>query len=125
VPIDRSVVNREGNDRFKCPGAEGRGLAYPRAGLAADLFTRRSGYFNRRRPASVRLTECRPPEMMSQSLSIAPFRPLETSSGRPVDRRFGLDAVGLVAYPDSHAGVVEGLHTGVDLAVVELLQDAL
>jgi hypothetical protein len=34
----RSVVNREGNDRFKCLGVrEGRGLAYPRAGLAAEL----------------------------------------------------------------------------------------
>jgi hypothetical protein len=54
-----------------------------------------------------------------------PFRPLEASSGCPIDRRFGLDAVGLVAYPDSHAGIVEGLHPGVDLAVVELLQNAL
>jgi hypothetical protein len=36
-----------------------------------------------------------------------------------------LDAVGLVAYPDSHAGVIEGLNPGVDLAVVELLEDAL
>jgi hypothetical protein len=40
------------------------------------------------------------------------------------DRRFGLNAVGLVAYPDPHAGIVEGLHSGVYLAVVELLQDA-
>jgi hypothetical protein len=48
---------------------QGCGLAHPRPGLAADL--RRGGYFNRRRPASVRLTECKPPEMMSQSLSIA------------------------------------------------------
>ena len=40
VPIARppwSVVNREGNDRFKCPGWEGRGLADPRADVAADL----------------------------------------------------------------------------------------
>jgi hypothetical protein len=29
------------------------------------------GYFTRRRPASMRLTECKPPEMMSQSLSAA------------------------------------------------------
>jgi hypothetical protein len=36
-----------------------------------------------------------------------------------------LDAVGLVAYPDSHAGVIEGLNPGVDLPVVELLEDAL
>jgi hypothetical protein len=28
---------------------------------------RRGGYFTRRRPSSVRVTECRPPEMMSQS----------------------------------------------------------
>jgi len=41
------------------------------------------------------------------------------------DRRFGLDAVHLVADPDPHAGIVEGLHPGVDLAIVELLQDAL
>jgi hypothetical protein len=54
-----------------------------------------------------------------------PFRPLEASSGRPIDRRFGLDAVGLVAYPDSHASVVEGLQPGVDLAVVELLENVL
>jgi hypothetical protein len=33
--------------------------------------------------------------------------------------------IGLVGYPDSHAGVVERLHTGINLAVVELLQDAL
>jgi hypothetical protein len=54
-----------------------------------------------------------------------PFRPLEASSGRPIDRRFGLDAVHFVAYPDSHASVVEGLHASVDLAVVELLEDVL
>jgi hypothetical protein len=36
-----------------------------------------------------------------------------------------LDAVGLVAYPDSHAGIVEGLHPGIDFAVVELVQDML
>jgi hypothetical protein len=36
-----------------------------------------------------------------------------------------LDAVHFVAYPDAHAGVVEGLHPGVNLAVAELLQDAL
>jgi hypothetical protein len=36
-----------------------------------------------------------------------------------------LDAVHFVAYPDSHAGVVEGLHASVDLAVVELLEDVL
>jgi hypothetical protein len=35
-----------------------------------------------------------------------------------------LNAVGLVAYPDPHAGIAEGLHSGVYLAVVELLQDA-
>jgi hypothetical protein len=54
-----------------------------------------------------------------------PFRPLEASGGCPIDRRFGLDAVDLVAYPDPHAGVIERLHASVDLAVVELLQDAL
>jgi hypothetical protein len=56
-----------------------------------------------------------------------PFRPLAESGeagARPIDRRFGLDAVALVAYPDSPAGVVEGLHSGIDLAVVELLKDA-
>ena len=46
-------------------------VAYPRADLAADLFLRYGGYFTRRLPASVRLTECRPPEMMSHSLSTA------------------------------------------------------
>jgi hypothetical protein len=44
---------------------------------------------------------------------------------RSIDRRFGLDAVGLVADPDPHASVKERLHPSVDLAVVELLQDAL
>jgi hypothetical protein len=39
--------------------------------MAADVFPRRGGYFSRRRPASVSLTECKPPEMMSQSLSTA------------------------------------------------------
>ena len=55
------------------------------------------------------------------------FRPLAGSGeiGRPINSRLGLDAVGLVAYPDSHAGVVEGLHPGINLAVVELFQDAL
>jgi hypothetical protein len=42
-----------------------------------------------------------------------------------IDRRFGLDAVGLVAYPDPHAGAVEGLHASVNLTVVELLEDVL
>ena len=41
VPIDKppwSVVNREGND-LQVPGVrESRGLAYPGAGLAADVF---------------------------------------------------------------------------------------
>jgi hypothetical protein len=32
-----------------------------------QLHRRRGGYFTRRRPSSVRVTECRPPEMMSQS----------------------------------------------------------
>jgi hypothetical protein len=35
-----------------------------------------------------------------------------------------LDAVNLVAYPDPHAGIVKGLHPSINLAVVELLQDA-
>src|SRR5271170_4956247 len=39
------------------------------------------------------------------------FWPHETGSGRPIDRRFGLGAVGRVAYPDPHAGGgVEDLH---------------
>jgi hypothetical protein len=41
VPIDQppwSVANRKGDDRFKCPGVrEGRGLAYPLPGVAADV----------------------------------------------------------------------------------------
>jgi hypothetical protein len=37
----------------------------------------------------------------------------------------GSDAVRFVAYSDPHASVKERLHPGVDLAVVELLQDAL
>jgi hypothetical protein len=53
------------------------------------------------------------------------FLPAICVEWRPsYDRRFGLNAVGLVAYPDPHAGIVEGLHSGVYLAVVELLQDA-
>ena len=56
-----------------------------------------------------------------------PFRPLAGSGeiGRPIDRGLGEDAVALVAYPDPHAGIVEGLHSGIDLAVVELLQGVL
>ena len=52
-----------------------------------------------------------------------PFRPLAGSGeiGCPIDRRFGLDAVAWVAYPGPHAGVLEGLHPGVNFAVVELL----
>jgi hypothetical protein len=46
-----------------------RRLALPWPGMAANLFRRRGSYCCR--PASVRLTECRPPEMMSQSLSTA------------------------------------------------------
>jgi hypothetical protein len=55
------------------------------------------------------------------------FRPLARSgeTARPVDRSFGLDAVGLVVYPDLHSGIVEGLHPGVNLAIVELVQDVL
>ncbi len=57
---------------LQVPGVrEDRGLAYPWADLAADVFPRRGGCFTRCRPSSVRATECRPPEMMSQSLSIA------------------------------------------------------
>jgi hypothetical protein len=41
---------------------------------------------------------------------------------RSIDRRFGLDAVGLVADPDPHASVKERLHASVDLAVVKLLR---
>jgi hypothetical protein len=44
--------------------------------MAADVFPRRGGYFTRCRPASVRLTECKPPEILSQPLS--------------TDSRFGL-----------------------------------
>jgi hypothetical protein len=66
-------------------------------------------------------------DLMQPARRSDPFRPLARSgeTARPIDCRFGLDAVGLVAYPDSHAGVVEGLHTRVNLAIVELLQDAL
>jgi len=41
VPIDKPPwsVSHKGSDRFKCPGVrESRGLAYPWAGLAADLL---------------------------------------------------------------------------------------
>jgi hypothetical protein len=74
ISADRQAAVVGGEPRrqrpLQVPGVrEGRGLAYPRADLAADL--RCGGYFNRCRPASVRLTECRPPEMMSQPRSIA------------------------------------------------------
>ena len=40
VPIDKPPwsLNPKGSDRFKCPARESRGLAYPWAGLAADLL---------------------------------------------------------------------------------------
>jgi hypothetical protein len=62
---------------------------------------------------------------MVASQAVSPSGHLKASSGRPIDRRFGLDAVGLVAYPDPHASVKERLHASVDLAVVELLEDVL
>jgi hypothetical protein len=48
-----------------------------------------------------------------------PFRPLARSSerARPIDRRFGLDTVDLVVFPDPYAAVVKGLQPGADLAV--------
>jgi hypothetical protein len=66
-------------------------------------------------------------DLMQPARRRNPFLPLAGISemARPIDRRFGLDAVALVADPDPHAGVVEGLHPGVDLAVVELLQNLL
>ena len=67
-------------------------------------------------------------DLMQPTRRSNPVRPLAGSGeagARPIERRFGLDAVPLVAYPDSHAGVEEGLHSGIDLAVVELLKDAL
>jgi len=45
---------------------EGRGLAYPRARLVPDLLP---PYFKRWRPGSVRLNECKPPEISSQPRS--------------------------------------------------------
>ena len=56
-----------------------------------------------------------------------PFRPLAGSGeiGRPINRGLGVDTIALVAYSDPHAGIVEGLHAGIDLAVMELLEDLL
>jgi hypothetical protein len=77
------VVIRERDDRFKYPGCHrGRGLAHPRADLAA-VFPRRGRYFNRCRPSSVRVTECRPPEMMSQCLSTAQAMPAASAVTSP------------------------------------------
>jgi hypothetical protein len=63
--------------------------------------------------------------LMQPARRSGPFWPFEASSARPIDHRFGFDAVQLVAYPDPHASVKERLHPGIDLAVVEQLENAL
>jgi hypothetical protein len=59
----------------------------------------------------------------SQLAAVSPSGHLRRAGVRSIDRRFGLDAVGLVADPDPHASVKERLHASVDLAVVKFLQN--
>ena len=66
-----AAIIREANAMRRPSMSRVRRLAHSRTDLAADLFLRSGGYFTRRRPASVRLTECRAPEMMNQSLLTA------------------------------------------------------
>jgi hypothetical protein len=73
IDLERITINHaDGLGKgWKCSEREGRyqNGQFHRFWLARDCGDNAAA--NRCRPASVRLTECRPPEMMSQSLSTA------------------------------------------------------